>query len=99
VDHHLFRHKARQSNLADEQRPNQKRRPSSDTREQPGPAAPTGAAAGRPGGSTWEWPWRSLPPTTASAPVDSAAEREADMSRPVSEEHDESDEPTLLPAA
>jgi hypothetical protein len=99
VHHDSFRHKTGQRKLEDEHRPDRKRLASNDTREQPGPGAPTAAAAGRSGGSAWEWPWRLLPPTTVSAPADRAAEGPADMSRPESAEHDDSEEPTLLPAA
>jgi hypothetical protein len=79
VHHHLSRHPT------DHSKPEEERLP--------GPK-PTGAAAERPRGAAWEWPWRSIPPTAAIAPTCRPAEDAAEAA-----EQDESEEPTLLPAA
>jgi hypothetical protein len=70
----------------------------SESREQPGPTAATGAAGGRLSRPASESPLRLVPPTTANAPDGPAAEGAADASPPPAE-HEESEDPTLLPAA
>jgi len=94
----LFRLIARKSKRDDEDRPNRKRLARSEWRQQPGPAAPTGASAGRPSWPASERPWRLDPPTTATAPDGPAAEGATDAGSSPAEE-DEPEEPTLLPAA
>jgi hypothetical protein len=94
--HHLFRHKTGQSKRNDEDRPDRKRPVDSESRRLPVHVAPIGMATGRPPGPASEWPWRLIPPT-ASAPADRSPED--DSAGAVPAEDDESQEPTLLPAA
>jgi hypothetical protein len=93
--HHLFRHKIRQEKPAHEDRPDRKRPAGSEVRRLPVHVAPIGVATERPPGPASEWPWRLLPPP-ANSPAGPAAEDEASD---LSAEEDESDHPTLLPAA
>jgi hypothetical protein len=97
VHHHLFRLNTRQSKPETEDRPDRKR-PADGESRLPVHVAPIGMAAGRPPGPASEWPWRLIPPTTADAPVDRAG-AEADEASDLSAEEDESEDPTLLPAA
>ena len=96
--HHLFPHKIRQGKREDENRPDRKRAVGSESGRLPAHVAPIGVASERPKGPASEWPWRLLPPTSANAPIRRAGEDDDGESSPPAEQ-DESEEPTLLPAA
>jgi hypothetical protein len=95
VHHHLFRLNTRQSKPETEDRTDRKR-PADGKSRLPVHVAPIGMATERPPGPASEWPWRLIPPT-ASAPADRSPED--DSAGAVPAEDDESQEPTLLPAA
>ena len=96
MHHHLFRLNTRQGKPETEDRTDRKR-PAHGESRLPVHVAAIGTAAGRPQGPASEWPWRLIPPT-ANAPGRRAGHNADDLNA-VPAEDDESEEPTLLPAA
>ena len=89
---HLFRHKTRRHEFEDEHQTNAKSRSGSDSGDRPHVVAPTDLAATSLREPDTEWPWRSSQTTRVS---DWAFQ----VGQPLPVQHDESDEPSSLPAA
>jgi hypothetical protein len=94
----LFRHTTRRREFDEEHQP-RKRPESTDNGRQRRVVAPTGAVAMRTREAESEWPWWLSSPTSESASWGPGLAGEVDAGRRWSLRQDDSDEPTLRPAA